>query len=297
MVTNMICNTFSIVACDLEENAWGVAVASKFLAAGSVVSWAKASVGAIATQALAKVGFGPDGLNLLGDGRTATDTLEIILSKDPGKEDRQVAIVDSCGRVAVHTGKKCFGWSGHKVGEGFSCQGNMLTGPETLQAMATSYQSAPGELADRLVSALQSGDNAGGDKRGKQSAAVLVVRPQGGYGGDTDRYLDLRVDDDPEPVTRLKHLVQTHHTFFGAASTENKTRIDPAMATKIQTILKQDGYYTGPLHGSWDKTSREAFVLLLSKAKLEQHWNVVRQSDMIDQVILEHLLVRFAEIE
>ncbi|NIN69251.1 MAG: DUF1028 domain-containing protein, partial [Anaerolineae bacterium] len=207
--------TYSIVACDLEERAWGVAVASKFLAAGALVSWAQAEVGAVATQALAKVGNGPDGLALLAQGMPAPKVLESLLAQDAGAADRQVGIVDAQGRVAAYTGERCFEWAGHLLGEGFTCQGNILTGRETLDAMASAFRCAQGELADRLVESLSAGDKAGGDRRGKQSAAVLVVRPRGGYGGDTDRYLDLRVDDDPDPVVKLKELVASHHVFFG----------------------------------------------------------------------------------
>ncbi|HJO90601.1 MAG TPA: DUF1028 domain-containing protein, partial [Anaerolineales bacterium] len=188
-------NTFSIVASDPKDNSYGVAVASKFLAVGSIVSWAKSEVGAIATQAHAKIAFGPDGLQMLEGGRSASEVLSALIFDDPGAETRQLAIVDAHGGVAAHTGIKCHEWAGHLIGDHFSCQGNILVGSETLEAMETSFVSTEGELSDRLIAALEAGDAAGGDSRGKQSAAILVVKPGSGYGGDTDRYLDLRVDD------------------------------------------------------------------------------------------------------
>lgn len=285
--------TFSIVACDLEEQAWGVAVASKFLAAGALVPWAKAGVGAVATQALAKVGFGPEGLALMAAGKPAPEALEALLAADPGAPDRQVALVDAQGRVAAHTGERCFDWAGHRLGEGFSCQGNILTGPEVLEAMAEAFQAAEGELADRLVAALLAGDEAGGDRRGKQSAAVLVVRPGGGYGGDTDRYLDLRVDDDPEPVRKLATLVAAHHVFFGAPRPEDQIPIDETLARELQALMQGLGYYQGEVNGRWDQASKEAFWALVGNENLEERWSLEGDPDRIDRVALEYLRQRF----
>jgi uncharacterized Ntn-hydrolase superfamily protein len=220
-----------------------------------------------------------------------------LLASDPGREDRQLAIVDTQGEVSVHTGTQCYDWAGHKTGIHFSCQGNMLTGPETLESMAHTFQHTHGELAVRLVAALSAGDERGGDKRGKQSAAVLVVRPNGGIGGDTDRYMDLRVDDDPEPVQRLQRLVHTHHTIFGATHSDGKTKIDKLTATKIQRLLTKDGYYSGTVHGHWNRESKQAFATFLRHINLDQHWNIVRHSDMLDQVIITYLHERFHELE
>ena len=199
----MYIHTFSIVAHCPEEDAWGVAVSSKFPAVGVVVPWAKAGVGAVATQSYAKMSFGPDGLALMSEGISADDALSRLLEADDGREARQVALVDAQGQVAAHTGSECHDWAGHKTGDGFSVQGNLLAGEAVVDAMAQGFSRAEGELADRLAAALRAGENAGGDRRGKQSAALQVVRPNGGYGGDTDRYLDLRVDDAEEPVKRL----------------------------------------------------------------------------------------------
>ncbi len=285
-------NTFSIVAYDPAEEAWGVAVASKFLAAGAVVSWARAGAGAVATQALARVSFGPDGLAMLAAGKSASETLAALLAADPGREDRQVGIVDAHGGAAAHTGANCFAWAGHRVGEGFTCQGNILTGPETLDAMAETFQTARGELADRLVAALRAGDTAGGDRRGKQAAGVLVVRHNGGYGGDNDRYLDLRVDDDPEPVKRLQELVAMHHLFFGKPKPEDQLVIDESLARELQALLLRAGY-TVPVTGVWDTASQQAFWALVSNENLEERWAIDRQPDRIDRVALDYLRRRF----
>ncbi len=286
-------STYSIVACDLDEQAWGVAVASKFLAAGALVSWARAGVGAIATQALARVSYGPEGLQKMSAGQSARQALEALLAADEGAEDRQVALVDSQGGVAAHTGERCFDWAGHQVGQGFSCQGNILTGPETLEAMAESFKAADGELADRLMAALQAGDLAGGDRRGKQSAALLVVRPNGGYGGDNDRYLDLRVDDHLEPVQTLQGLVTSHHVFFGASSAEDQLTIDASIAGELQGLLKEVGYYKGERHGRWDQASKQAFWALVGNENLEERWRIDDHPDKIDRVVLDYLRDRF----
>ncbi len=285
--------TFSIVAYDPDERAWGVAVASKFLAAAAVVSWAQAEVGAVATQSYAKVGFGPDGLALMAKGKSAQETLTLLLQNDPMREQRQVGIVDANGGVAAHTGSKCHSWAGHLIGEGFSCQGNILTGEETLRAMAETFTTSKGELADRLVEALLAGDTVGGDRRGKQSAGVLVVRPRGGYGGDTDRYLDLRVDDDPEPVQKLKELVATHHLFFGTAKPEDRLPISEDIARELQTLMSRLGYYQGEVNGHWDDASKQAFWAFVGNENLEERWNLDQEPDKLDKVVLEYLRKRF----
>lgn len=288
-------NTFSIVAYDPGEQAWGVAVASKFLGAGAVVSWARAGVGAVATQALAKVSFGPDGLALMAQGNSAQETLAILLANDPGQADRQVGLVDAHGGAAAHTGAACIAWAGHRVGQGFTCQGNILTGPETLDAMAEAFMGASGELADRLVAALLAGDTVGGDRRGKQAAAVLVVRPDGGYGGDNDRYLDLRVDDDPEPVHKLQELVAMHHLFFGAPRPEDALPIDETLARELQSLLRRQGYYTGDISGVWDDASKHAFWAMVGNENLEERWRIDRAPDRLDRVALEYLRRRFGQ--
>ncbi len=281
--------TYSMVAYDADEQSWGVAVASKFLAVGSLVSWAQADAGAVATQAFVKVSFGPNGLALLAQGHAATTVLETLLRNDSGVAARQVGLVDAHGGVAAHTGENCHDWAGHKLGDGFACQGNILTGPETLDAMAEAYTGASGELADRLITALMAGDTIGGDRRGKQSAAILVVKPNGSYGGDTDRYLDLRVDDDPEPVQRLQGLVATHHLFFGTPRTEDQLPVDETLARELQHMLVTQGYFTGAVSGIWDESSKQAFWQLVGNENLEERWNLDNNPDSIDKVALDYL--------
>lgn len=286
-------NTYSIVAYDPEEEAWGVAVASKFLGAGAVVSWAWAGAGAVATQALARVPFGPDGLALMAEGKSAEETLALLLAADDGRDHRQVGLVDANGGAAAHTGAACLDWAGHKIGPGFTCQGNILTGPETLDAMAETFISADGELADRLAVALLAGDTIGGDRRGKQSAAVLVVKAGGGYGGDNDRYLDLRVDDDPDPVNKLVGLVKTHHLFFGSVKPDDHIAITLDIARELQTIMTRAGHYTGALDGAWDETTIGAFRSLVGSENLEERWPVGGDAGLIDRVALDYLRARF----
>ncbi|MCA9911361.1 MAG: DUF1028 domain-containing protein [Anaerolineae bacterium] len=285
--------TFSIAAYDPNSQAFGVAVASKFLAVASVVSWARADVGAVATQALGKVSFGPDGLSMMAAGKTAQETLAALLAADPQRDHRQVGIVDRDGGAAAHSGTSCFDWKGHRVGEGFTCQGNILTGPETINAMAETFTAAQGELADRLMAALLAGDVAGGDKRGKQSAGLLVVKANGGYGGDNDRYLDLRVDDDLEPVTRLRSLVAMHHIFFGTAKPEDQLVITADIARELQAIMHTGGYWHAEANGVWDEASIQAFWALVGNENLEERWHIENNPSSIDRVALEYLRERF----
>ncbi|MGQ9910230.1 MAG: DUF1028 domain-containing protein [Candidatus Flexifilum sp.] len=285
--------TFSIVAFDPAEDALGVAVASKFLAVGAVVAWAEAGKGAVATQAFAKIGFGPDGLALLGAGQSAEETLAQLLDEDPRAPDRQVGIVDARGGAAAHTGMACFDWAGHIVGEGFTCQGNILTGPEVVQAMADAFRAASGPLEDRLFAALTAGDRAGGDRRGRQSAAILVVKPGGGYGGDTDRYLDLRVDDHPDPVPELGRLLRLHRLYFGRPDPADLLPIDDALARELQTLMRRLGYYQADVTGQWDEASKAAFWALVGSENLEERWSPETTPDRLDRVALAYLRERY----
>ncbi|MBT6104236.1 MAG: DUF1028 domain-containing protein [Verrucomicrobia bacterium] len=213
--------TFSIVGFDPRTGDLGVAVQSKFFAVGSVVPWAKAGVGAIATQSYANVSYGPDGLELLADGKSARETVSTLTSADRNKQRRQLGIVDAKGNSASFTGSDCHDWAGHIEKPIFCAQGNILTGKEVVDTMASSFEQsqkqAKGGLCDWLADALMAGQDAGGDSRGRQSAALLVVRKKGGYGGGNDRFIDLRVDDHKTPIAELRRLLQLHKNLFKRA--------------------------------------------------------------------------------
>lgn len=295
MMRRIYVSTYSIAAFDPTEHAWGIAVASKFLAAGAVVAWAQANAGAVATQALANVTYGPEGLAMMASGLSAEQTLEKLLAGDPNHAHRQIGLVDKNGGAAAHTGGECNGWAGHKIGKGYTCQGNILTGGNTLEAMAEAFESTKGELADRLVAALLAGDTVGGDSRGKQAAAVYVVKPNGGYGGNNEYYLDLRVDDDPDPVNRLVKLVKLHHFFFGTPKAEDLLPIDSKIAAEIQTVLKRLGYFKGNLDGQWDETTRAAFWAFCGVENLEERWSLDKHPELLDRVVLEFIRERFSQ--
>jgi uncharacterized Ntn-hydrolase superfamily protein len=285
--------TFSIVAYSKEDSAWGVAVASKFLAAPAVVNWARADAGAIATQAFAKVSFGSDGLALLATGLSAEETLAKLLATHANAEDRQVGIVDRKGGVAAHTGLECFDYAGHVLGERFSCQGNILAGRHVLEAMAQTFRASKADFAGRLVEALLAGDRAGGDRRGRQSAGILVVKPNGGYGGDNDRYIDLRVDDDPDPVVRLQGLLKLHDLYFGASDPAVRMPITATLGAELQGILIKTGHYRGAVTGHWDEATKAAFWELVGEENLEERWTPDDSPDYLDPVILNFLRERF----
>lgn len=254
MRDNQIVSTFSIVACDLAAGEWGVAVQSKFLGVGSVVPWAKAGVGAVATQARANTTYGPRGLELMESGVSAPEAVRQLTAADPDRAVRQVAMVDANGNVSAFTGPDCMNWAGHVTGKGFSCQGNILAGPQVVEGIANAYCQADGDLADRLIAALQGGQTAGGDSRGRQSAAIMVVKEKGGYNGFTDRYFDLRVEDHLEPIEELKRIVELYRFVF----LERKPESIPYSGTilyDLQGVLRRLGYYQGDLDGRTDVSS------------------------------------------
>jgi uncharacterized Ntn-hydrolase superfamily protein len=214
--------TFSIVARSSDGLAWGVAVASKFLAVGSVVPAARATVGAIATQSYANVKYRPDGLRMLADGKSAQQTLNTLLAADEGRDQRQAGIVDASGRAATFTGPACHDWAGGVAGNGAAIQGNILVGPQVVDAMQQSWLASDPDapLARRLLAALRAGDDAGGDRRGRESASLLVVTAGGGYGGGNDLLIDLRVDDHVAPCVELERLLDLHHVYFEPPSAD-----------------------------------------------------------------------------
>lgn len=286
--------TFSIVAYDPARAEWGVAVQSKFLAVGAVVSWARAGAGAVATQSYANLAYGPEGLDLMAGGASAARAIDILTRADDGRSQRQVGMVDAEGRAASFTGDGCHDWAGHVVGDGFACQGNILV-PGTVEAMAARFEAVrggPGELADWLVEALAAGQAAGGDSRGRQAAAVLVVRAGGGYGGNNDRYLDLRVDDHPEPIEELKRILGLHHLYFGAVDPDAAIPL-AAIAAELQKMLARTGFYAGPVSGHFDDETRAALRGLVGRENLEERWDGT--GDAIDSFVVEYLRDRFGQ--
>jgi uncharacterized Ntn-hydrolase superfamily protein len=236
--------TFSIVARSADGTAFGVAVASKFLAVGAAVPAAAAGVGAIATQAYANLEYRPEGMAQLREGRSASLTLETLVAADDKRETRQVGIVDVAGAAATFTGSECNPWAGGVSGEGFAIQGNILTGPDVVAAMEDAWHAtrAGDPLARRLLAVLAAGDSAGGDRRGRQSAAMLVVTPDGGYGGGSDVLVDLRVDDHAAPVGELARLLDLHDLYFGKPDPDTLLDLSGELAIEVRRRLADLGH-------------------------------------------------------
>ncbi len=262
--------TFSIVARDPHNGDLAVAVQSKFLAVGSVVGWAQAGAGVLATQALANVGYGPQGLALLSEGKSAQEVVAQLTSADAERDQRQLGVVDREGRAAAWTGSGCHAWAGHTVGSGFSCQGNILAGPTVTEAMAATFIKSSGEVAERCVAALAAGQAAGGDRRGRQSAALYVARDKGSYGGLLDRYIDLRVDDHVDPIPELERLLKLHRFYLTRPPATAYRPITPAIASELQDLLRDLGYYDGPTTGTYDEVTQAALFTMGGFENLEE---------------------------
>jgi uncharacterized Ntn-hydrolase superfamily protein len=233
--------TFSIVARDPTTGDLGVAVQSKFLSVGAVVPWARAGVGAIATQAFANVAYGPDGLGLLAGGATAEDALARLVGDDDLAEERQAGIVDSHGGSASHTGARCFAWAGGRTGPGFAAQGNILAGAAVVDGLVDTLTAGGQPFPELLVACLAAADGAGGDRRGRESAALLVVREGGGYGGGNDRWIDLRVDHHDDPIGELGRLLAFQHLYFDRPAVAELAPLDEASAGEIRAMLESVG--------------------------------------------------------
>lgn len=282
--------TFSIVARDPQTGDLGIAVQSKFLAVGAVVPWAKAGVGAIATQSWGNTSYGPRGLALLTEGLSAAETMARITGDDEHRESRQVGIVGASGAPATFTGDACYPWAGGVVGEHYACQGNILVSEETVQAMARTFEETDGPLYDRLMSALAAGQAAGGDSRGQQSAALLVVRESGGYGGFNDRFIDLRVDDHPHPIEELRRILQLHKLYLFPPDPADIISIDSSVARELQTLLTTSGDYQGALDGTYDNVTRDAFRAFSGRENLEERWF---EDARVDRVVLEYMRQKY----
>jgi uncharacterized Ntn-hydrolase superfamily protein len=265
--------TYSIVACDLEARQWGVAVQSKFLAVGSVVPWAEPEVGAIATQAYANPGYGPNGLTLLRDGLAASEAVERLVAEDEGRDQRQLGIVDANGGGASWTGPDCNEWAGHRTGPGYAAQGNILVGEETVAALASTFEKNPRlPLVQRLIECLTAAQAAGGDRRGQQSASLLVVERNGGYAGLSDVLIDLRVDDHERPIEELRRIYGLHQRLFEVSPREDWLPLVGELGREVEERLAQLGY-----------DSLDAW------AGVENLEERVDGADAIDPVVLEAL--------
>ena len=265
--------TYSICACDLDAGQWGVATQSKFLAVGSVVPWAAPHVGAIATQSYANPRYGPDGLELLREGLSAEEVVERLTAADGDRAQRQLGVVDGEGRAATFTGDECHAWAGGRTGSCFAAQGNILVSGATVDALAETFEVTGGRpLAERLLDCLDAAEAAGGDSRGRQSAALLVVERDAGYASLSDTLVDLRVDDHPDPLVELRRIHRLHDLLFGTTPQQDWIPVDDALRTELAERLARAGQ---PSLAAW--------------AGVENLEERVEGDDAIDPVVLERL--------
>ena len=269
--------TYSIAACDLDAGQWGVATQSKFLAVGSVVPWAEPRVGAIATQAYANPRYGSEGLGLLREGLSAEEVVQRLTAADEGRDQRQLGIVDREGRSASFTGAECLEWAGGRTGPCYAAQGNILVSAATVDAIAETFESSKGTLAERLLDCLDSAQAAGGDRRGQQSAALLVVEQDGGYAKLSDTIVELRVEDHELPLTELRRLYRLHEALFGETPRDEWLTVDDALANELRQRLAKLGY-DGELEDALNKWA--------GNANLEERVDGVAE---IDPIVLEEL--------
>ncbi|HEY4348977.1 MAG TPA: DUF1028 domain-containing protein [Gaiellaceae bacterium] len=273
--------TYSIAACDLDAGQWGVATESKFLAVGSVVPWARPHVGAIATQAYANPRYGPEGLDLLADGLTAAQAVKRLTSADDDREHRQLGIVDAAGGSATFTGEAAMEWAGGVAGACFAAQGNILVSGDTVSALADTFGSTAGQpLAERLIACLAAAQAAGGDRRGQQSAALLVVEKDAGYANLTDTVVDLRVDDHATPVEELRRLYRIHQALFGKTPYKDWIEVDHALHTELKERLTRLGF---------DGELEAALSGWAGRENLEERLGGIER---LDPVLLEELRAR-----
>jgi len=269
--------TYSIAACDLDAGQWGVATQSKFLAVGSVVPWAEPRVGAIATQAYANPRYGSEGLGLLREGLSAEEVVQRLTAADEGRDQRQLGVVDREGRSASFTGAECLDWAGGRTGPCYAAQGNILVSAATVDAIAETFESSKGTLAERLLDCLDAAQAAGGDRRGQQSSALLVVEQDGGYAKLSDTIVELRVEDHELPLTELRRLYRLHEALFGETPRDEWLTVDDALANELRQRLAKLGY-DGELEDALNKWA--------GNANLEERVDGVAE---IDPVVLEEL--------
>jgi uncharacterized Ntn-hydrolase superfamily protein len=290
--------TFSIVGFDSVTGDLGVAVQSKFPNVRAIVPWAETGVGAVATQALANASYGPTGLALMRNGATAEEALRILVANDSLRDERQAGLVDAKGRAATWTGRNTFDWAGGNAGGSwggrgeiakgmsFAAQGNILVGKETIDAMARTFQGTRGSLSDRLLAALVAGGKAGGDRRGEQSAALLVVRKGAGYQGELDNFIDISVYDHAHPLQELERLYQMHKLYFFRSDPKNLMKIDGALCRELQQMMKDRGFYKGEVNGVFDSTTNKNLQDFMYWENYDER---VRTDGQIDREVLEDM--------
>lgn len=281
--------TFSIVGRDAQTGDLGIAVQSKFLAVGAVVPWAKAGVGAVATQSWANTSYGPRGLEALAAGKSAQQALDALVAGDERPEQRQAGIVDARGSSATYSGSRCFPWAGGIAGPNFAAQGNILVNGQTVAALAATFEDTAGPLWRRLLAALAAGQKAGGDSRGMQSAALLVVREGGGYGAFNDRFIDLRVDDHPDPITELSRLMDIHELLFFKPAPEDMLALDATLTTELQTLLTRSGDYHDDINGVYDEATFHALERYGGRENLEERLAHDQSDARIDRKVIAYM--------
>jgi uncharacterized Ntn-hydrolase superfamily protein len=297
--------TYSIVARDTATGDLGVAVQSKFPAVGAVVPWVRAAVGGVATQAFANTRFGPDGLALLEGGASAQETLDRLLSDDPLRDQRQVGIVDTDGRAASYTGRDCFAWAGGRTGPGFAAQGNILAGPGVVDGLADTFLAGRRPFPELLVECLVAADAQGGDRRGRESAALYVARRGGGYGGNNDRWIDLRVDEHVDPIGELGRILNFHRLYMDRPSVDDLDRLDESTAAEVRSLLERIGAGPGsafsavyqPMNAGdagVANAEREPRETTGTPAPLPANWDAGWQQALEDWMAVENLEERNA---
>lgn len=279
--------TFSIIAFDPQTGELGGAVQSKFLAVGSVVLWGRAGAGIVATQAHANLDIGELAVPILAKGYPAEAVGRAMLQLDPERTIRQFGIVDAKGRSFSYTGADCFDYAGGITGKNFAVQGNILVSEDTIKAMAETFQKSSGSLARRLLAALEAGQVAGGDKRGRQSAALLVLKEGGSYGGYNDTLIDLRVDDDPKPIKKLSGLLDTHELLFHKSKQEDQLELSEGLIRLIQDKLRLLGYYQGEITGIYDDATEQSLRDFCGWENLEER---VLEGGVIDRQVYRILM-------
>ena len=289
--------TFSIVAHDTETGDLGIAVASKFLAVGAVCTYARAGVGAVVTQALANVAYGPSGLALMAQDNSASDALDRLTSADEGRSHRQAGIVDASGGAATYTGSECISWAGGRTADGVAAQGNLLVGPSVVDVLFDAYTGSTLPFPERLLHALKAADDQGGDRRGRQSAAIVVVREGGGYGGGNDRWIDLRVDDHSTPVAELMRLLDLNHLYMDRPAVEDLVAIDERLAIELRRMLEGAGYTPESIsrRDSLAEVAEQTGMTRTGEPRpLPDNWDAAWESSLIEWMSIENLEERAA---